>query len=205
MKFEEFILEIHFNFMNNILISGKQTKLGKALTQYVSENLHSSLSKYFKSYVSANVLFSKSNNNFNCEVNIHVEKTTYVQSHGNSNDAYGSFNIANEKIKKRVRRYHKKLNDHRIRSKKSPKNNAYQYIIKNPESAKSSKDIDNPLIIAETEFLIKTLSVSEALMLMELNDQNLIFFRNQKNKRLNVLYKRKDGNIGWIDSKSIKN
>ena len=204
MRFEEFILEIHFNFMNNISISGKQTKLGKALTQYVTENLHSSLTKYFKSYVSANVLFSKSNNNFNCEVSIHVEKTTYVQSHGNSNDAYGAFNIANEKIKKRVRRYHKKLNDHRIRSKKSLKNNAYQYIIKNPESAKSNEDIDNPLIIAETEFLIKTLSVSEALMLMELNDQNLIFFRNQKNRRLNVLHKRKDGNIGWIDSRSIK-
>ncbi|MBH43587.1 MAG: ribosomal subunit interface protein [Rickettsiales bacterium] len=191
--------------MDNILISGKQTKLGKALTEYVSNNLHSSLTKYFKSFVSANVLFSKSNNNFNCEVNIHVEKTTYVQSQGTSNDAYGSFNIANEKIKKRIRRYHKKLNDHRIRSKKSIKNNAYQYIIKNPESSKNKEEIDNPLIIAETEFLIKTLSVSEALMLMELNDQNVIFFRNQQNKRLNVLYKRNDGNIGWIDSKSVKN
>ena len=191
--------------MNDILISGKQTKLGRALTSYVNSNLMDSLTKYFNSFISANVNFSKSNNNFNCEINIHVEKTVFVQSHAVSNDAYGAFNIANEKIKKRVRRYHKKLNDHRIKSKKLAKNNAYQYIIKNPESYKSSTQLENPLIIAETEFLIKTLSVSEAVMLMELNDQNMILFKNIKNKKINVLHKRKDGNIGWIDTTSLKN
>ena len=190
--------------MNDILISGKQTKLGRALTSHVKSNLMGSLTKYFNSFILANVNFSKSNNNFNCEISIHVEKTVFVQSHALSNDAYGAFNIANEKIKKRVRRYHKKLNDHRIKSKKLSKNNAYQYIIKNPESFKSSTQVENPLIIAETEFLIKTLSVSEAVMLMELNDQNVILFKNIKNKKINVLHKRKDGNIGWIDTTSIK-
>ena len=190
--------------MNDILISGKQTKLGRALTNYVNSNLTGSLTKYFNSFISANVNFSKNNNNFNCEISIHVEKTVFVQSHAFSNDAYGAFNIANEKIKKRVRRYHKKLNDHRSKSKKLAKNNAYQYIIKNPESYKSSTQLENPLIIAETEFLIKTLSVSEAVMLMELNDQNVILFKNIKNKKINVLHKRKDGNIGWIDTTSIK-
>tara|TARA_E500000178_G_scaffold218683_1_gene215869 strand:- start:274 stop:849 length:576 start_codon:yes stop_codon:yes gene_type:complete len=191
--------------MNDILISGKQTKLGRALTNYVNSNLTDSLTKYFNSFISANVNFSKNNNNFNCEISIHVEKTVFVQSHAFSNDAYGAFNVANEKIKKRVRRYHKKLNDHRIKSKKLAKNNAYQYIIKNPESYKSSTQLENPLIIAETEFLIKTLSVSEAVMLMELNDQNMILFKNIKNKKINVLHKRKDGNIGWIDTTSLKN
>ena len=100
---------------------------------------------------------------------------------------------------------HKKLNDHRIKSKKLAKNNAYQYIIKNPESYKSATQVESPLIIAETEFLIKTLSVSEAVMLMELNDQNVILFKNIKNKKINVLHKRKDGNIGWIDTTSLKN
>ena len=191
--------------MNDILISGKQTKLGRALTNYVNSNLMDSLTKYFNSFISANVNFSKNNNNFNCEISIHVEKTVFVQSHAFSNDAYGAFNIANEKIKKRVRRYHKKLNDHRIKSKKLAKNNAYQYIIKNPESYKSATQVESPLIIAETEFLIKTLSVSEAVMLMELNDQNVILFKNIKNKKINVLHKRKDGNIGWIDTTSLKN
>ena len=188
--------------MSDISVSGKQTKLGINLTQHVKTNLDISLKKYFSSFISANVLFSKSKQNFKCEINIHVESSIFVQSNALSNDAYGAFNIANEKIKKRVRRYHRKLVDHRTSSKKSIKEDfANHYTFKDPDEIKKVSEVDNPLIVAETEYSVKTITVSEALMLMNLSEENAILFKNSKNNKINFLYKKKDGNIAWIDPK----
>ncbi|MAZ07019.1 MAG: hypothetical protein CMM99_00930 [Rickettsiales bacterium] len=74
-------------------------------------------------------------------------------------------------------------------------------MIQDPENLRKNLDVDNPVIIAESEEIIKNLSVSEALMFMNLNDQNAIFFKNVKTNRLNILFKRSDGNIGWLDPK----
>ena len=188
--------------MSDISVSGKQNKLGINLTQHVKINLNISLKKYFSSFISANVLFSKSKQNFKCEINIHVESSIFVQSNALSNDAYGAFNIANEKIKKRVRRYHRKLVDHRTSSKKSIKEDfANHYTFKDPDEIKKVSEVDNPLIVAETEYSVKTITVSEALMLMNLSEENAILFKNSKNNKINFLYKKKDGNIAWIDPK----
>lgn len=188
--------------MTNISVSGKQTKLGDALTNHIKENLNISLNKYFKSIVSASVQFSKDTFNFKCEINIHIESSIYVKSHALSNDAYGAFNIANEKIRKRIRRYHRKIVDHRMKPKKLTKENfVNQYTFKNPDKIKTNSEVENPLIVAETEYSIRTLSVSEAIMFMNLSEQNAILFKNSKNKRLNFLFKKSDGNIGWVDTK----
>ena len=191
--------------MDNIQISGKQTKLGESLKSHVKQYINSSLRKYFESVVSINIQFSKDTFNFKCEINIHVEKTIFVQSNGLSNDAYGAFNIANEKIKKRLRRYHRKLTDHRKNSKViSKESNMSQFIIQDPESHRKEENINQPIIIAETNFIVKTMSVSEALMVMTLSEENAILFKNIKNNKINFLFKRPDGNIGWIDTKKNK-
>ena len=187
---------------NKILVSGKQTKIGLSLKKYSIDTITLTLNKYFKDFISANILFSKDTFNFRCEISIHLEKTIFIKSHSLSNDAYGAFNIANEKVKKRIRRYHRKLTDHRAKfAKVDTKSNANEYIIKNPEKIKINISEKEPVIIAESEEIIKSLTVSEAIMLMDLNDQNAIFFKNTKNKRLNLLFKRADGNIGWLDPK----
>ena len=114
----------------NISISGKQTKVGKSLTKYVNESIIQTLKKYFESFISANILFSKDTYNFRCEINIHIDSAIFIQGNALSNDAYGAFNVANEKIKKRLRRYHKKLTDHRLKNRKSIKYlQASEYII----------------------------------------------------------------------------
>ena len=91
--------------------------------------------------------------------------------------------------------------DHRSQFKKDSKHTeANQYVLK--DSAKANNEVnDEPFIVAESEEIIKTLSVSEAMMLMNLNDQNAYFFKNIKSKRLNILFRRSDGNIGWLDPK----
>ena len=187
---------------NSISVSGKQTKVGKSLTTYVKDMVLSTQKKYFENFISANVLFSKDAYNFRCEISIHIDGSIFLHGNALSNDAYGAFNVANEKIKKRLRRYHRKLTDHRTKNKKPLKYlEASQYIIENPELKNSKKHSSEPVIIAESEDVIKTISVSEAIMLMNLNDQNAIFFKNIQSKRLNILYRRPDGNIGWVDPK----
>ena len=187
---------------NKILVSGKQTKIGLSLKKYSIDSLTSTLNKYFQDFISSSILFSKDTFNFKCEISIHLEKTIFVKSHSLSNDAYGAFNLANEKIKKRIRRYHRKLTDHRAKlTKKLTETNASEYIIQNPEKVRLNSGEKEPVIIAESEEIIKSLTVSEAIMLMDLNDQNAIFFKNTKNKRLNLLFKRSDGNRGWLDPK----
>ena len=186
----------------NISVSGKQTKVGKSLTSHVQDSIVSTLKKYFENFINANILFSKDTYNFRCEISIHIDSSIFLQGNGLSNDAYGSFNIANEKIKKRLRRYHRRLTDHRTKNKRSLKFlEANQYIIENPEIKNLNKNTSEPVIIAESEDIIKTVSVSEAIMLMNLKDQNAIFFKNVNSKRLNILYRRPDGNIGWVDPK----
>ncbi len=187
---------------NNISVSGKQTKVGKSLTNYVNDSIKQTLKKYFDSFISINILFSKDTFNFRCEINMHIDSSIFIQGNAISNDAYGAFNVANEKIKKRLRRYHRKLTDHRLRNKKPLKYlEASQYIIEDPELNNKKGNPLEPVIIAESEDIIKTVSVSEAIMLMNLNDQNAIFFKNVQSKRLNILFRRSDGNIGWVDPK----
>ena len=187
---------------NKISVSGKQTKVGKSLTYYVKDSLVQTLNKYFDNFISGNILFSKDTFNFKCEINIHIDSAIFIQGNAGSNDAYGAFNVANEKIKKRLRRYHRKLTDHRLKNKKPLKYlKANEYIIENPELKNKKESLYNPVIIAESDDIIKTVSVSEAIMLMNLKDQNAIFFKNVQSKRLNILYRRPDGNIGWVDPK----
>ena len=186
----------------NISVSGKQTKVGKSLTNYVQSSVSQTLKKHFDNFISSNILFSKDTFNFRCEINIHIDSSIFIQGNALSNDAYGAFNVANEKIKKRLRRYHRKLTDHRLKNKQSLKYlQASQYIIEDPELKKNRDKISEPVIIAESEDIIKTVSVSEAIMLMNLKDQNAIFFKNIQSKRLNILFRRTDGNIGWVDPK----
>ncbi len=187
---------------NKISVSGKQTKVGKSLTHYVTDSLVQTLKKYFDNFISGNILFSKDTFNFRCEINIHIDSAIFIQGNAESNDAYGAFNVANEKIKKRLRRYHRKLTDHRLKNRKPLKYlKANQYIIENPELKNMKDSLNVPVIVAESEDIIKTVSVSEAIMLMNLKDQNAIFFKNVQSKRLNILYRRSDGNIGWVDPK----
>ena len=187
---------------STISVSGKQTKVGSSLELHAKNHLISTLEKYFSGFISSDVLFSKDKFNFKCEINIHLESNIFVKSHSLSNDAYGAFNIANDKIKKRIRRYHRKLTDHRSKKTKLTKTfQVNEYIIKNPDELKFKDNENNPVIIAESDEIIKTLSVSEALMLMNLNDKTAYFFKNSKNDRINILFKRSDGNIGWLDPK----
>ena len=87
--------------LNIITVAGKQTKIGKSLSSYVQDALKETLKKFFKNFINSSVLFSKDTFNFKCEISIHLEGSIFVKANALSNDPYGSFNLANEKIKKK--------------------------------------------------------------------------------------------------------
>ena len=96
--------------LNSITVAGKQTKIGKSLSIYVTDTLKTTLKKYFKNFINSSVLFSKDTFNFKCEISIHLESSIFVKSNALSNDPYGSFNLANEKIKKKNTQISQKIN-----------------------------------------------------------------------------------------------
>ena len=123
-----------------------------------------------------------------------------LQSSGSASDPYASLEESLDKMEKRVRRYHRRLKDHHKRT-PLPSEPAASFIIKgSDEDADATEDKgEAPLIVAESASDVKTMSVSEAVMQLELSDTPAVLFRNVKHSGLNMVYRRQDGNIGWVD------
>lgn len=183
-----------------VTVSGKQIDVGSALQNHVEGELTKAVEKYFDRAVSASVVFSKEAHLFKCD--IHVNEGTQsgiaIKGVGESVDVYASFDDAREKIEKQLRRYKRRLKNHHKGESKAV--SAIQYILESNDDEVSEHD-EVPVIIAENESIIETLSVSEAVMRMDLGSLPALMFVNSKNGRVNMIYLRADGNIAWVDSK----
>jgi ribosomal subunit interface protein len=188
-------------------VSGKQVDLSDALRIHVSRNMDNITNKYFDHALEANVTFSKARSFFTCDINLHAGRGVTVRGEGEAADARAAFDDAAEHIAKRLRRYRQRVNDHARdvtpRAKPEP---GRQYILRDEDIAAEGEahghpDADslNATIIAESETVIETLSVRDAVMHMDLAFQQMLMFRNTKNGQLNVVYRRPDGHIGWIN------
>jgi hypothetical protein len=137
-----------------------------------------------------------------------------LQSHGLGGDAYAAFNAALQKIEARVRRYKRRLKDHHLAALAKQAEAAAYFVIRSPEEAEFDLDDDGvgaidgaedgAVIIAETEKAIRTMTVSMAVMDLDLTESQTIVFRNAAHGGLSVVYRRPDGNIGWIDPERTK-
>ena len=188
-------------------VSGKQVELSDALRVHVSEHLDTITNKYFDQAMEANITFSKARSFFTCDINLHAGRGVTVRGEGEAADAHAAFDDAAEHIAKRLRRYRQRVNDHARdvtpRAKPEP---GRQYILRDEDSAPNGEtnghaepDSLHATIIAEADTVIETLSVRDAVMHMDLAYQQMLMFRNTKNGQLNVVYRRSDGHIGWID------
>ncbi len=183
----------------DISIKGKNLDIGDALKGHVEDHLSSAVTKYFMRALDARVVFTREGRDLRADISVHPgPRGMVVQGRSESNDAFAAFDGALERISKQLRRYKRRLNDHH---KGHPDNTlpALQYVIQ-PEHDDKEVDVDGPpTIIAEMPTEIATLSVSEAVMRMDLADAPVTMFRNSGSGRLNIVYHRADGNIGWID------
>lgn len=182
-------------------ISGKQIDIGGALQTHVQTELDEILSKYAGRPTDAYVVFSKSAHEYSCEAVVHLSTGLTAQATGKATEIYAAFDASSEKMDKQLRRYKRRLKDHhRDRSQPVELSDAGSYILESrEESEEVEKDTVNAMIVAEMETKIPSLSVGEAVMQMEISSSPVLVFRNEKHAGINVVYRRDDGNIGWID------
>ena len=187
-----------------ITVYGKHIKIGASLEKHVKDHLVSTVKKYFKDALNAHVKIEKQGQLFQTEiiVNEGTGNGILIKSNGHEYDSYRSFNVANEKIEKQLRRYKTRIKNH-----KSYKESEFDLIsgTKYVISPLEEEDIVNveqsPTIIAEKSSNIENLSVKDAVMKMDLLNLPALLFINDASKKLNLVYYRRDGNISWIDAK----
>ncbi len=182
-------------------ISGKQIDIGEALQTHVRTEMGEAVKKYSERPIDAQVVFSKSAHEFVCEATVHLSTGLTAAAKAHDTDIYGAFDACNEKMEKQLRRYKRRLKDHhKERVEPVELLGASSYILAS-ESDSDTQEPDSlqPMIIAEMQTNIATLSVGEAVMHMELAGAPVLMFRKEGKDALNVVYRREDGNIGWID------
>ena len=182
-------------------ISGKQIDIGEALQFHVQSELGEVVAKYAERPTDASVVFSRSAHEYVCEATVHLSTGLTAQAKAHATEIYAAFDSCNHKMEKQLRRYKRRLKDHhRDRSEPVELFGASSYILAS-ESAEHAPEPETlqPIIVAEMETKIPSLSVGEAVMQMELAGAPVLVFRNENKDGLNVVYRREDGNIGWID------
>lgn len=187
-------------------ISGKQIDIGEALQTHVKTELEEILGKYAGRPTEAIVVFSKSGHEYVCESVVQLSTGLTAQARGVATEIYAAFDASGEKMDKQLRRYKRRLKDHhRARSQPVELSDAGSYILASMEETEEASEQDHtPVIVAETETKVPTISVGEAVMQMELSDSALLVFRNEKHNGVNVVYRRDDGNIGWVDPRNSR-
>jgi ribosomal subunit interface protein len=182
-------------------ISGKQIDIGTALQTHVQDELGLVMEKYAQRPTDAIVVFSRNAHTFVCEATVHLSTGLTAQAKGSASEIYAAFDSCRDKMEKQLRRYKRRLKDHhRERAEPVEFGGASSYIVAAAaEEEDAEPDTLQPFIIAEMETRIPSLSAGEAVMQMELAEASVLVFRNERHGGVNVVYRRDDGNIGWID------
>lgn len=179
----------------SVQVSGKHVDIGDSLKGHIEEGVQTVAKRYFGELIDAQVTVEKESHNFFCAIALHVSKNFVVRAHGEDGDAYKAFDQACEKLEKRTSRYKSRLRD-RKRGGDEDMIHASQYVVNAHDEDQGE---DTPVIIAEMSGNVPTLSVGDAVMRMDLSDYPVLMFKNSKHGNINVVYKRPDGHIGWID------
>jgi ribosomal subunit interface protein len=182
-------------------ISGRQIDIGEALQTHVKAELGETVEKYAQRPTDAIVIFSRDGHELVCESTIHLSTGLTAQAKGHASEIYAAFESCREKMDKQLRRYKRRLRDHhRDRIAPVEFDGGSTYILASTEDHQDEEpDTLQPMIIAEMETKVPTITVGEAVMQLELAGQKMLVFRNHKHGGVNVVYRRDDGNIGWID------
>ena len=187
-------------------ISGKQIDIGDSLQGHVKSSLGETVAKYAQRPTDATVIFSRDAHEFQCEAVVHLSTGLTAQAKARDTQIYGAFENCREKMDKQLRRYKRRLKDHH-KDRTAPVEYAAapSYVLAADEEEWESHDDAGlqPIIVAETELRVPTLSVGDAVMQMELAGAPMLVFRNEKHGGVNVVHRRDDGNVGWIDPRNL--
>lgn len=184
-----------------IHISGKSIDTGDALRTHVTDKLNDTVGKYFDTPVDAHVVFSKEGFAFRCDTQVHLSSGMILQARADAGEIYSAFDNALERMEKRLRRYKRRLKSHHNdKAEAIAFFDAPSFVIQ-PEGEEGSDEPETlePVVIAEGTERVPSLTVGAAVMAMELQESPVLLFKNSAHGGLNLVYRREDGNVGWID------
>jgi ribosomal subunit interface protein len=201
-----------------LTVTGKRIEVGDALRRHVEASLSAILGKYFGSAIEAHAVLSKEAHLSRADLSIHIGRGIVVNGGGSGADFYAAFDAGAERIAKQLRRYKRRLRDHHARAREpqpgEPVERATSYVLApiveeegaeegdgldSPAASAAADASDAPVVIAELSTELPSLTVGEAAMRIDLADAPVLLFRNRSHGELNLVYRRPDGNIGWID------
>jgi ribosomal subunit interface protein len=187
----------------DVRVSGHQVDTGDALKTHVTQRLQAMAEKYFSRAHSAHVTFGKGphDNGFVCDIVAHVMQGVVLKGSGSAMEAHPSFEVAADKIERQLRRYKHRLKDHQAKGlDEVPVRDADAgYTVF--DAAETAEEVigEYPLIIAETKVDVPEASVSDAVMMLDLRNTNGLLFKNVASGAYNMVYRRGDGTIGWVE------
>ena len=191
-------------------VSGKNIDVGEALRTRINQRIAEATAKYFDGGFSGHVTIGKEGFGFRTECVVHLDSGIVLEADALAADAYASADQAAERIEKRLRRYKRRLKDHQAgradgQGRERGAIDAPSYVIAAPEHDADDEVTEwNPVIIAESTTALKRLSVSEAVMELDMTGAAVVVFRHAGHGRVNLVYRRADGHIGWIDPPTIE-
>lgn len=194
-----------------LLVSGKHLDVGDSLRGHVTEAIATAAERYFGRAIEGKVVFQKARHAFRADISLHVARGISVQTHGEAEDPYLAFDQATDRLSKRLRRHKRRLVARRKEKTDDQPLESAPHVVLSFESADNTApapadgaqaetpDAGAPLVVAEMSVDIPVLSVSDAVMCLDLGDMPVLMFRNRAYGGYNVVYRRADGTIGWID------
>ena len=187
-----------------ITVSGKQVDVGESLRTHIETRLSEGINKYLERVTHVTVVISRESHMFKTDINVNTgtHSGIVIKSRAESDDVYACFDAAATKVEKQLRRYKRRITNHHARADERllPQKEAIKakkYVIEG--RSEEEKEEPTPLVIAEKQTEIETLTVSEAVMRMDLADLPALMFFNSSHGRINIVYRRDDGNISWVD------
>ncbi len=185
----------------SLRISGKHMEIGDSFRERIEGRIEAAIEKYFGGGFSGHVTVSKSGSRFSSDCLIHLDSGVVLQATGDAQEPVASFDAAAERMEKRLRRYKRRLKSHSAGVADDDATDI-AYTIMAPFSDDEETDLPedySPAIVAESTLVLKTMSVASAVIELDNKDSPVFVFRNAGNDLVNIVYRRPDGNIGWID------
>ena len=184
----------------DIRVAGHQVDTGESLRSHVSERLSAMADRYFSRAVAANVTFGRGPyEDFTCDIVAPVNQGVVLKSSNRANDAHIAFDGAADKIERQLKRYMSRLRERRTEGDDASISDNAAYTIFAPPADEEEPIPPAPAIVAETRVDIPEASVSDAVMMLDLRNTNALMFRNPKSGEYNMVYRRDDGTIGWVE------
>ena len=186
-------------------VSGRQVDVGESLRTYAEDVIADTVEKYFDGKFSGQMTLEKEGIGFKSDLVIHLDTGMVMQASGSDTDAQKSFDNAAEHIDKRLRRYKRRLKSHRSDFHESPEGIEVAYgVLQSPSEQEEVPDDFTPVVIAESTSPLRTMTVGDAVVSLDMTDAPVVVFKNAGDDAINVVYRRADGHIGWVNPSLTK-